>query len=117
MTRLTGQHLALLLLEQGRSLVEGLPAAPQGPDLVERAFEAAIAQERQLAHRTSSAQARLSLFWELLSCKTGCMLCPAQRGLHSGSSFAIAGRNSKAAGRPNRLNKRESSSWVEGVMQ
>ena len=56
MTRLVGQHLALLLLERSRALDQGMPPDPERTELVEAAFEAALAQERQLAVRTSSAQ-------------------------------------------------------------
>ena len=56
MTRLVGQHLALLLLEAGQALEQGLPPDPRCSEFVEAAFEAAIAQERHLAQKTSSAQ-------------------------------------------------------------
>ena len=60
MTRLVGQHLALLLLEQDWALDQGLPPDPERTKLIEAAFQAALAQERRLALRTTSPQVHKS---------------------------------------------------------
>ena len=86
MTRLVGQHLALLLLEQGRALDLGLPPDPERTRLVEAAFGGAIAQERQLALRTTSSQVHKSQLPEIgatRSVQGACneVLCAAAFGM------------------------------------